>query len=100
MYFKHLYIIYGGLSEIKTLLLLLLYYYKNCPGFTQKKCRNSPLLAALGIEKIKQLIKRQQLSLLRNSLISNSKARTFYIRTMRTHHWRIEGGGQGGLPPP
>ena len=51
-----------------------------------KNRRNSPLLAALGIEKIEQLIKRQQLSLLRNSLISNSKARTFYIGMMRTHH--------------
>ena len=47
---------------------------------------NSPLLTARGIEKIEQLIKRQQLSLLRNSLISNSKARTFYIGMMRTHH--------------
>ena len=51
-----------------------------------KNRRNSPLLAAFGIEKIEQLIKRQQLSLLRNSLISNSKARTFYIEMMRTHH--------------
>ena len=51
-----------------------------------KNRRNSPLLAALGIEKIEQLIKRQQLSLLRNSLISNSKARTFYIGMMRAHH--------------
>ena len=51
-----------------------------------KNRRNSPLLAALGIEKIEQLIKRQQLSLLRNSLISNSKARTFYLGMMRTHH--------------
>ena len=51
-----------------------------------KNGKNSPLLAALGIEKIEQLIKRQQLSLLRNSLISNSKARTFYIEMIRTHH--------------
>ena len=51
-----------------------------------KNRRNSSLLAALGIEKIKQLIKRQQLSLLRNSLINNSKVRTFYMRMMRTHH--------------
>ena len=51
-----------------------------------KNRRNSPLLAALGIEKIEQLIKIQQLSLLRNSLISNSKARTFYLGMMRTHH--------------
>ena len=39
--------------------------------------RNSPLFAALGIEKIDQLIKRQQLTLLRNALQGNSKARTF-----------------------
>ena len=32
-----------------------------------KNCRNSSPLAALGIEKIEQLIKRQQLSLLRDS---------------------------------
>ena len=51
-----------------------------------KNRKNSPLLAALRIEKIEQLIKRQQLSLLRNSLTSNSKARTFYIGMMRTHH--------------
>ena len=48
--------------------------------------RNSPFLAALGIEKIEQFIKRQQLSLLRNSLVNNSKARTFHIGMMRTHH--------------
>ena len=51
-----------------------------------KHHRNSPLLAALGIEKIEQLIKRQQLPLLRNSLVSNSKDRTFYIGMIRTHH--------------
>ena len=51
-----------------------------------KNRRNSPLLPSHGIEKIEQLIKRQQLSLVRNSLISNSKARTFYIGMMRTHH--------------
>ena len=44
------------------------------------------LFSPFGIEKIEQLIKKQQLSLLKNSLISNSKARTFYIGMMRTHH--------------
>ena len=48
-----------------------------------KNRRNSPLLAALGIEKIERLIKRQQLSLLRNSLISNSKGQNIL-------HWNDE----------
>ena len=47
-----------------------------------KHDRNSPPLAALGIEKFEQLIKRLQLSLLKSSLISNSKARTFHIGMM------------------
>ena len=54
-----------------------------------KHPRNSSHLAALGIEKIERLIKRQQLSLLRNSLISNSnfsKARTFFSGMMRTYY--------------
>ena len=51
-----------------------------------KHCRNSPLLAALGIEKLEQLIKEHPLSLLRNSLIGNSKARTFYTGMMTTYH--------------
>ena len=51
-----------------------------------KHHRNSQLLAAFSIEKKEQFIKRQQLSLLRNSLISNSKAKTFNIGMMRTHH--------------
>ena len=51
-----------------------------------KERQFSDSLAALGIEKIGQLIKRQQHSLLRNSLISSSKVRTFYIGLMRTHH--------------
>ena len=55
-----------------------------------KNRRNSPLLAALGIEKIEQLIKRQQLSLLRSSLISNPEARTFYILMMRTYMYHTD----------
>ena len=51
-----------------------------------KNRRNSPLFAALGIEKIDQLIKRQQLTLLRNALQGNSKARTFYMGTMRMYN--------------
>ena len=46
-----------------------------------KHRRYSPLLAALGIEKIEQ-----QLFLLRNNLISNSKVFFFYIGMMITHH--------------
>ena len=42
-----------------------------------RNSRNSPLLAALGFEKVEQLIKRQQLIFLRNALQGNSKARTF-----------------------
>ena len=51
-----------------------------------KNRRNSPLFAALGIEKIDQLIKRQQLTLLRNALHGNSKARTFYMGMMRMYN--------------
>ena len=53
-----------------------------------KNRRNSPLLAALGIEKIEQLIKRQQLTLLRNALHGNSRARTFYMGMMRLYNQR------------
>ena len=48
--------------------------------------RNSPLLAALGIDKIGHLIKRQQLTLLRNAMQGNSKARTFYMGMMRLYN--------------
>ena len=51
-----------------------------------KNRRNSPLLAALGIEKIEQLVKRQQLTLLRNALHGNSRARTFYMGMMRLYN--------------
>ena len=51
-----------------------------------KNRRNSPLLAALGIEKIDQLIKRQQLTLLRNAQEGNSKARTFYMGKMKMYN--------------
>ena len=51
-----------------------------------KNRRNSPLFAALGIEKIDQLIKRQQLTLLRNALQGNSEARTFYMGMMRMYN--------------
>ena len=51
-----------------------------------KNRRNSRLLAALGIEKIEQLVKRQQLTLLRNALQGNSRARTFYMGMMRLYN--------------
>ena len=51
-----------------------------------KNHRNSPLFAALGIEKKDQLIKRQQLTLLRNALQGNSKARTFYMGMVRMYN--------------
>ena len=51
-----------------------------------KNRRNSPLLAALGIEKIEQLIKRQQLTLLRNALQGNSRARTFNMGMMKLYN--------------
>ena len=51
-----------------------------------KNRRNPPLFAALGIEKIDHLIKRQGLTLLRNALQGNSKARTFYMGMMRMYN--------------
>ena len=51
-----------------------------------KNRRNSPILVALGIDKIGQLVKRQQLTLLRNALQGNSKARTFCMGMMRLYN--------------
>ena len=51
-----------------------------------KSRRNSPLFAALGIEKIDQLIKRQQLTLLRNALQGHIEARTIYMGMMRMYN--------------
>lgn len=42
-------------------------------------CRNTPLLEALGIKRVADVIQFQQLSLLRNALRSTSRARTFYL---------------------
>ena len=55
-------------------------------GTCNFKRRNSPLFATLGTEKIDQLIKRQQLTLLRNALQGNSKAKTFYMGMMRMYN--------------
>ena len=44
-----------------------------------KSCHNTPLLEALALKKIAKTLQVQQLSLLRNALFNNSKARTFYL---------------------
>ena len=43
-----------------------------------KSCHNTPLLEALALKKIAKTL-QVQLSLLRNALFNNSKARTFYL---------------------
>ena len=42
-------------------------------------CHNTPLLEALALKKIAKTLQVQQLSLLRNAIINNSKERTFYM---------------------
>ena len=44
-----------------------------------KFCHNTPLLEALALKKIAKTLQVQQLSLLKNALFNNSKARTFYL---------------------
>ena len=44
-----------------------------------KFCHNRPLLEALALKMIAKTLQVQQLSLLRNATINNSKARTFYM---------------------
>ena len=44
-----------------------------------KFCHNTPLLEALALKKIAKALQVQQLSLLRNAIINNSKACTFYM---------------------
>ena len=48
--------------------------------------RNTPLLKALNIKKIEQILQVQQLTLMKNAMISNSKARLFYLHMMRKSH--------------
>ena len=43
-------------------------------------CHNTPLLEALALKKIAKTLQAQQLSLLRNAIINNSKARTSMIK--------------------
>ena len=53
-----------------------------------KFCHNTPLLQALKVKKIDNLLQVQQLSLIRNALLNKSKARTFYLHMFkhRTSH--------------
>ena len=51
-----------------------------------KCCRNTRLLKALSIKKIERILQVQQLTLMKNAMISNSKARSFYLHMMRKSH--------------
>ena len=51
-----------------------------------KCCRNTPLLKALNIKKIERILQVQQLTLMKNAMISNSKARSCYLHMMRKSH--------------
>ena len=52
-----------------------------------KCCRNTPLcFQVLNIKKIEQILQVQQLTLMKNAMISNSKARLFYLHMMRKSH--------------
>ena len=48
--------------------------------------RNVALLKALSIKKIERILQVQQLTLMKNAMISNSKARSFYLHMMRKSH--------------
>ena len=48
-----------------------------------KYCHNTPLLQALKVKKIDNILQVQQLSLLRNALLNISKARTFYLHMFK-----------------
>ena len=48
-----------------------------------KFCHNTPLLQALKVKKIDNLLQVQQLSLIRNALLNKSKARTFYLHMFK-----------------
>ena len=51
-----------------------------------KFCHTTPLLEALALKKTAKTLQVQQLSLLRNTLINNSKAQTLYIIHDQTGH--------------
>ena len=48
-----------------------------------KFCHNTPLLQALKVKKIDDLLQVQQFSLIRNALLNKSKARTFYLHMFK-----------------
>ena len=48
-----------------------------------KFCHNTPLLQALKVKKIDNILQVQQLSLLWNALLDKSKARTFYLHMFK-----------------
>ena len=49
-----------------------------------KCCRNTALLKAL--MRVKRILQVQQLTLMKNAMISNSKERSFYLHMMRKSH--------------
>ena len=51
-----------------------------------KCCSNIPLLKALNVKKIERILQVQQLTLMKNAMISNSKARSFYLYMVRKSH--------------
>ena len=65
----------NGIKEIDKALAKLLKSSLGLPKF----CHNTPLLEALALKKIAKTLQVHQLSLLRNAIINNSKARTFYM---------------------
>lgn len=50
-----------------------------------KTCKNSPLLDALHIKRVDELLHAQTLSLLRRSVLDTSQARRFYLHLLRMH---------------
>ena len=51
-----------------------------------KCCRNTSLLKALSIQKIELVLQVEQLTLMKNAMISNSKARSFYLHMITKSH--------------
>ena len=50
-----------------------------------KYCRNTPLLKALGIRTIRQVVNNNQLSIMRNALWNTSRARNFYMCMLKKY---------------
>ena len=70
------------LSSVKELDKVQAKLLKSALGLP-KFCHNTPLLQALKVKKIDNLLQVQQLSLIRNALLNNSKARTFYLHMFK-----------------